>query len=53
MITQNKKILTRIKFIYSMLLSGDDSLDAWMMDEDDEDNWIIEPGYNSSDDEQD
>ena len=35
MITQNKKIVTRIRFIYSMLTSGEDPRDV--MAEDDED----------------
>ena len=61
MITQNKKIVTRIRFIYSMLTSGDDPKDVMADDEmaeDDEDNlaemWNMDEEItDSSDDEQD
>ena len=61
MITQNTKIVTRMKFIYSMLTSGDVPKDVMAedeMDEDDEENlaevWNMDEEItDSSDDEQD
>ena len=60
-ITQNTKIVTRMKFIYSMLTSGDVPKDVMAedeMDEDDEENlaevWNMDEEItDSSDDEQD
>ena len=59
MITQNKKIVTRIRFIYSMLTSGEDPRDVMAEDDEDaEENlaemWNMDEEItDSSDDEQD
>ena len=61
MITQTKKIVTKLRFIYSMLTSGDDPKDEMPgdeMDGDDEENlaemWNMDEEItDSSDDEQD
>ena len=60
-ITQNKKIVTNLRFIYSLLTNGDDPKDVMAedeMDEDDEENlaemWNMDEEItDSSDDEQD
>ena len=57
MITQNKKIVTKLRFIYSLLTNGDDPRDVRAEDEmngDDEEMWNMDEEItDSSDDEQD
>ena len=58
MITQNKKILTNLRFIYSLLTNGDDPKDVMAEDEMDDEKlaemWNMDEEISdSSDDEQD
>ena len=57
-ITQNKKIVTNLRFIYSLLTNGDDPKDVMAEDEMDDENlaemWNMDEEISdSSDDEQD